>query len=81
MINSLRVMDLVRYNVDKKCFVLSQPPKVEYWPGTDVPKSKNNVFNWRGQPSQVIKQLYPHVYKNTTHGKPFTIYSKAQASK
>jgi len=60
---------------------LKPTQRIEYWPGTNTPKSKNNDFNWRAQPSQVLKKLYPHLYKTGVHSTPFTIYSKAQASK
>ena len=27
-----------------------------YWPGTAIPKSRNNAFNWRGEPSSLADQ-------------------------
>jgi hypothetical protein len=81
MQDDVSVMTWVRYDPTKGCFVLKPTQQIEYWPGTAIPKSKDNDFNWQTQPSQVLRQLYPHVYKNDTRGKPFTIYSKAQASK
>ena len=38
--------NLVRYDSTKNCFVLAGEKK-QYWPGTNVVKSTNNVFNWR----------------------------------
>jgi hypothetical protein len=81
MRDDVSVMELVRYDPTRGCFVLKSTHQIKYWPGTNTPKSTNNAFTWREQPSQVIKQLHPHVHKNNTHGKPFTIYSKAQAGK
>ena len=81
MTNDLTLMDLIRYDPERGCFVLKPMKQIEYWPGTNTVKSKNNDFNWQTKPSQVLKQLYPHIYKNDTRGKPFTIYSKAQAAK
>jgi hypothetical protein len=81
MRDDVSVMELVRYDPIKGCFVLKSTQQIKYWPGTNTPKSTNNAFTWRDQPSHVLKQLHPNVYKNNTRGTPFTIYSKAQASK
>ena len=81
MINSLRIMDLMKYDVDKRCFVLSQPPEVEYWPDTDIPKSLNNDFNWRNRPSYRARRDPVVIHKRVTRNRTFTVYSKAQASK
>jgi hypothetical protein len=76
-------MDLMKYDVDKRCFVLSQPPdaEVEYWPDTDIPKSLNNDFNWRNRPSMRAKPPAPSVPQKRIRNRTFTIYSKAHASK
>lgn len=81
MINSLRIMDLIRYDVNKKCFVASQTAEVEYWPDTNIPKSVNNDFNWRNRPSYRAKRDTTVIHKRVTRNKAFTVYSKAQASK
>lgn len=82
MINSFKIMDLMRYDIDKKCFVLAQlQPEVEYWPGTDVVKSRNNAFEWQGQPSHLTRRGAPNISNSVTPGRAFTIYSRARASK
>jgi hypothetical protein len=59
---------------------------MNYWPGTDIPKSTRNAFDWR-RPSEVTatKEFKASVAaKRNTHmqkSRQFTVYSKAQASK
>jgi len=58
-----------------------------YWPGTEIPKSTRNAFNWKAEPSEVTstKEFKASVAakRNTQMQKSrqFTVYSKAQASK
>lgn len=58
-----------------------------YWPGTDIPKSSRNAFNWREEPSVILSS---HDWKSAESArrqtivkpkKQFTVYSKARASK
>jgi hypothetical protein len=60
---------------------------MNYWPGTDIPKSAENAFDWREKPSSFATT---HDWKSaesarrksvTSSKKPFTTYSKAKASK
>ena len=44
-------MDLIRYDPERGVFVLKAQPQVEFWPGTNIKKSKHNAFNWKGQSS------------------------------
>lgn len=37
-----------------------------YWPGTAIPKSRNNAFNWRGQGSEVFA-AHPMQFTAGTH--------------
>ena len=61
----------------------------QYWPGTRVPKSRNNAFDWRGKPSEVFQTISwktaqaAAVSAEKAKGKTvaFTIYSKARAAK
>jgi hypothetical protein len=46
------VTPLVRYDYEKGCFVLAGEKK-NYWPGTSLVKSTNNVFNWRQKQHEV----------------------------
>jgi len=53
--------DLIRYDPTKGCFVLAGKKK-QYWPGTNIVKSTNNVFNWRKpKPIQVDEDEMPSV--------------------
>lgn len=82
MQNDIALMDLVKYDPTKGCFVLKpQQQQIEYWPGTKIVKSKNNAFSWKNKSSDVVKQLHPNVYKSIKNHNPFTTYSKAQKSK
>lgn len=59
-----------------------------YWPGTNIVKSQNNAFtNWKQTPSLVTRDKE---WKQAEAAKrqmvlqtnrPFTVYSKARASK
>lgn len=63
---------------------------MKYWPGTNIPKSKGNAFDWRSSVSQITNNKS---FKNsqastilmagtgTDPKKQFTIYSRAQAKK
>jgi len=60
---------------------------MNYWPDTKIPKSTRNAFDWREKPSNLSTS---HDWKSaetarrqsiTSPKKPFTIYSKAKASK
>jgi hypothetical protein len=56
---------------------------MNYWPGTEIPKSRNNAFDWRLKPSEVTsdKEFKASVAakRNTKMQKSrqFTVYSKA----
>lgn len=59
-----------------------------YWPGTNIPKSQGNAFDWQGQSSFVMTNIELVNINNarkaltrTYDSKPFTIYSKATRSK
>lgn len=59
-----------------------------YWPGTNIVKSQGNAFtSWKTSPSHVFqtkewKQAEAaRRAASTQAGKPFTIYSRARASK
>jgi hypothetical protein len=61
---------------------------MSYWPGTKIPKSRGNAFDWHGQESLVMRNTeltnINNSRKATTRSydsKPFTIYSKAVRSK
>lgn len=60
---------------------------MNYWPGTDIPKSRNNAFDWRVKPSEVIhdKEFKASVAAtrntNMQKSRQFTVYSKARPSK
>lgn len=41
----MRVLDLIRYDATRNCFVLRGTPMHKWPDGT--PKSMNNAFNWR----------------------------------
>ena len=61
-----------------------------YWPGTNIPKSTGNAFDWRGKGSAIAstqqfkqsqlatKQM---AGKGSEKSRQFTIYSKARAAK
>lgn len=60
---------------------------MNYWPDTEIPKSTRNAFDWREKPSAFSTS---HDWKSaetarrqsiTSPKKPFTVYSKAKASK
>ena len=63
----------------------------EFWPGTNIPKSKGDAFDWRNTASivmndkewrhgQFMQRIASQAVKmNKT--KSFTIYSKAKVSK
>lgn len=65
--------------------------KPKCWNGTVIPKSLDNVFNWRvaGAPKQSIGASLKRSENSTKNsskragssGKEFIIYSKAKASK
>ena len=38
--------NLTRYDPVKNCFVLAGVKK-QYWPGTNLEKSRGNAFDWR----------------------------------
>jgi hypothetical protein len=73
--------DLVRYDPIKGCFVLKPEQQIEYWPGTNTPKSTDNDFNWRNRPSMRAKPPAPSVPQKRVRNRTFTIYSKARASR
>ena len=58
---------------------------MNYWPGTEIPKSTRNAFNWKADPSVVTstKEFKASVAaKRNTHmqkSRQFTVYSKAIA--
>ena len=61
-----------------------------FWPGTKIPRSRGNAFDWRGKESIICsdKELkMSNLSKMNMAGKgagtarSFTIYSKAKASK
>lgn len=60
---------------------------MNYWPGTEIPKSANNAFNWRREPSEVTStrefKASVAAKRNTQMQKSrqFTVYSKARPSK
>ena len=63
---------------------------MQYWPGTNIPKSKGNAFDWRATNSQITNtkefKLSQHstlvnAGNGTEKKRTFTIYSKAKASK
>lgn len=45
----MQVLDLIRYDASRNCFVLKGTPMHKWPDGT--PKSMNNAFNWRGTPA------------------------------
>lgn len=61
---------------------------MSYWPGTKIPKSTGNAFDWQKSESQITKQVD---FKNTnnakkymlgqTESKFFSTFSKAKSSK
>lgn len=60
---------------------------MNYWPGTDIPKSKNNAFDWQKKPSEILSS---HDWKSaesarrqtvTNPRRSFTVFSKARAAK
>ena len=61
----------------------------QFWPGTRIPKSRGNAFDWRGKSSEICQTLSwknaqaAAVSAEKSRGKSlaFTIYSKAKASK
>ena len=61
---------------------------MKYWPGTNIPKSKGNAFDWRRNVSQITNtKSFKNSQASTIHmagtgtdpKKQFTIYSKAGA--
>lgn len=76
-------MDLIRYDPERGVFVLKAQPQVEFWPGTNIKKSKHNAFNWKGQSSKLTKYLQPaNVNPNPVRPRgTFTIYAKARKMK
>lgn len=59
---------------------------MNYWPGTNIPKSTGNAFDWRGKVSQIasshsFRQSQAATKQMQGKGKNFTIYSRAKASK
>lgn len=61
----------------------------EYWPGTRIPKSRGNAFDWKGGYSQIFAS---RSFKNaqaaakaaegvTEKARSFTIYTRAKAAK
>jgi hypothetical protein len=79
--NDIHIHDLVRYDPIKGCFVLKPEQQIEYWPGTNTPKSTNNDFNWRSRLSMRAKPPAPIVPQKRIRNRTFTIYSKARASR
>ncbi len=85
MQDAVNIMDLIKYDYTRGVFVLSSNKnQVEYWPDTNIVKSKNNAFDWQGQPSRLAVLLKPQQQQvnlppHTTRN--FTIYSKARRSK
>jgi hypothetical protein len=55
------------------------------WPGTEIPKSTQNAFNWKADPSTVTstKEFKASVAAKRNTGmqksRQFTVYSKAVA--
>ena len=45
----MQVLDLIRYDATRNCFVLRGTPMHKWPDGT--PKSMNNAFNWRNTPA------------------------------
>lgn len=63
---------------------------MKYCPGTNIPKSKGNAFDWRNISSQIVTtkefkmsqaSKIQMAGKGTDPKLQFTIYSKAHASK
>ena len=61
----------------------------QYWPGTNVPKSRGNAFDWKGNRSQIFQS---RSFKNaqaaakaaegvTEKARSFTIHTRAKAAK
>ena len=36
------------------------------WPGTNIPRSQGNAFDWRNKPSEVFAR-WPELFKHGTH--------------
>lgn len=61
----------------------------QYWPGTRIPKSRGNAFDWQGERSKIFQTVSwkamqaAAVSAEKSRGKSaaFTIYSKAKAAK
>lgn len=61
---------------------------MQYWPGTNIPKSKGNAFDWRNSASKIVQTKEFRMSQTTTlqmagkgsePGRTFTIYSRAKA--
>lgn len=64
--------------------------EIIYWPGTKIPKSQGNAFDWRSSASKIAsdKEFLASQHSSLISAgngadsrKVFTIYSKAKASK
>lgn len=63
---------------------------MNYWPGTNIPKSRGNAFDWHGNTSRLLEDPIirasnsSKLQKTAASSDPkrtFTIYSKARREK
>lgn len=61
---------------------------MNYWPGTKIPKSHGNAFDWKSGKSKITQQLdfksannAQKYMMNQSESRYFTTYSKAKPSK